>query len=324
VKLPLVAALAASFLTTLTGAPGSIAPAAAATPCAVAAANRPLHTWIRGEVTASTAVRYSRFRTTSSGWSLIKLGALNADLQLRLYDRSCHALATSQHRGRHFEQIYRRLPAGRYYVGVFGVSGATSSYALRFAPLRDGLRTLSLHAYPEPGSTGRLEVDGEVLNNRSTPTFFRWATVTFYSSTGRRIATADATFPQQYVRARSRVPFFADLAKPRHPYSRITVVTTTEALNGYPPPPRVTIVAGARRTDSLGRLHLIGRVTNDSTKPILLGKVLATLYDTYGNVRYVNEDPISPDELRPDRTGAFDVVFDRATGVNAVRFMIHA
>jgi len=321
VKLSLAAALAASVLTPLTVAPGLIASAAASTPCAIAAANRPLHTWIRGEVTAATAVRYSRFRTTSSGWSLIKLGALNADLQLRLYDRSCHALATSQHRGRHFEQIYRRLPAGRYYVGV---SGAASSYALRFAPLREGLRTLSLHAYSEPGSTDRLEVDGEVLNNRSTPTFFRWAKVNFYSSTGRRVATADATFPEQYVRARSRVPFFADLAKPRHPYSRITVVPTTEALNGFPPPPRVTIVPGARRTDSLGRLHLTGHITNDSAKPILLGKVLATVYDTYGNVRYVNEDPISPDVLRPARTGRFDVVFDRAIGVNAVRFMIQA
>ena len=320
-KLPLVAALAASLLTAV---PGSIAPAAASTPCSVAAPNRPLHTWQRGEVTTLNAVRYSRFRTTSSGWALIKLGGLQADLRLRLYDRACHLMATSQHRGRRFERIYRRLPAGRYYVGVSGVSGATSTYALRFAPLRDGLRTLSLHAYVEPGTTDRLEVDGEVLNNRSTPIFFRWATLTFYSSTGRRVATANATFPAQYVHARSRVPFFAELAKPRHPYSRITVTTTTETLNGYPPPPRVTIVAGARGRDSLGRLHLTGRVTNDSRKPIFLGKVLATLYDAYGNVRYVNEDPISPDELRPRATGRFDAVFDHPTRVNAVRFMIHA
>lgn len=320
-KLALVAVLAASMLTAISS---SIAPADAATSCAVATTNRALSTWLPGAVSTSNRASYARFTTTSTQWTLIKLGALKTDLQLKLYDSACRLLTTSQHTGTHFEQIYRPLSAGRYFLGVSGVAGATSSYAIRFAPLRDGLQRLSAHAYITTYRKDLLEVDGEVLNNRSSPTFFRYATVTFYSSAGHRVATTQATFSKQYVRARSRSSFTAQLIKPSTSYSRFTVVMTTQALNGYPAPPSVTIVAGSPTRDSQGNLRYAGRITNKSAQPIFLGSVQATLYNTYGNVDYVNEGAISPDKLAPNRTGSFAVVFDKPTGVNAAAFTVPA
>jgi hypothetical protein len=313
-KAVLVAVLAASMLTAVTG---SITSADAATPCAVATTNRALDTWLPGAVSRPAAVTYSRFTTTSTDWTLIKLGNLKADLQLKLYDGACRLISTSQHAGTDFEQIYRSLPAGRYYLGVSGVAGATSSYDIRFAPLRDGLHALSAHAYITSYRSDLLEVDGEVLNNRSSATFFRYVTVTFYSRAGHVVARTEATFSRRYVRARSRSSFIAQVIKPSQPWSRFTVVTTTQALNGFPPPPLVTIVAAKATRDSQGNLHYPGRITNNSAKPIFLGSVAATLYNTYGNVDYVNYGVITPDRLAPRKAGSFDVVFDKPTGVNA-------
>ena len=72
-RFALVAVLVASLLTA--GA-GSITPAEAATPCAVAKTNRALNTWVPGAVSTSVRASYSRFTVSSARWTLIKLGDL--------------------------------------------------------------------------------------------------------------------------------------------------------------------------------------------------------------------------------------------------------
>jgi hypothetical protein len=312
-KLALVAALAASVLT---GVTGSVSPADAATPCSVATTNRALNHWLAGAVSRSGNVNFFRFGTTSAKWTLIKLGNLNADLQLKLYDKSCRVLATSQHSGRHFEQIYRSLPAGRYYLGVSGVSGTKSTYDVKFAPLRDGVRVLSTHAFITSYRKDLLEVDGEVLNNLSAPNFFRYVNLKFYDRAGHVVAAVEGSFAESYVRARSRASFLAQLIKPRKAYVRYTVATVTQSLNGYPAPPRTKIVASSPWRDPQGNVHYPGRITNTSTGTIWLGSVQATLYNTFGNVDYVNSGVISPDQLAAKKTGRFDVEFGKPAGVN--------
>ena len=202
------------------------------------------------------------------------------------------------------------------------MSGARSPYDLRFSPMRDGVRTLSAHAFVTSYRKDLLEVDGEILNNRPKATFLRYATVTFYSAAGHKVAEAEAFFPQEYVRARARASFDGQIAKPRKPYSKFTVEATTQALNGYPPPPSANIVVHSPTRDPQNNLHYRGRVTNQSKKAVSLGSVEATLYNTFGNVVYVSEGTITPGTLTPRKTGAFQIVVDDPAGVNASTFTL--
>ena len=318
-KSALVAVLAASMLTAVAG---SVSHADATTPCASATTNRALSTWLPGAVSTPTEADYYRFTTTSSEWALIKLGGLTADLQLKLYDSSCRLITTSQHAGTRFEQIYRSLSAGRYYLGVSGVGGATSSYKVRFAPLSDGTHVLSSHLFTTYYRSDLLEVDGEALNNRSQAWFLRYITVKFYDSGGHLVASTDGSFARSYTGARSRMPFSAQILKPSKSFDRYTVSVTTEDPGNFPVPQTAKIVPSPAWVDSQGIRHDPGSVTNTSTKTVWLGSVAATLYDSYGNVRYMGEGVIVPDSLAPQETGGFDVVIGPAPGVNAVAWLI--
>lgn len=306
----------------LTGVAGPTAHAEAATPCGAASADRSVNRWLSGTVSRPGEVDYFRFRNAASRWTLIKLGKLSADLQLKVYDSGCRLIATSQHVGTHFEQVYRPLPAGRYYVGVSGVSGAAGAYYVKFSPITDGVHVLSTHAFITAYRKDLLEVDGEVLNNRSTPNFFRYVKVTFFNAAGGVVARAEGTFPESYVRARSRASFWTQLIKPSKPYARYAVTVVTQALNGYPAPPQTRIAASSPWRDPQGNLHYAGKITNTSTRTIWLGSVNATLYNSLGNVLYVDSGPISPSKLSPKKTGTFDVVFQSPGRVNcaALRF----
>jgi hypothetical protein len=293
----------------------------AATPCSASRSDHAQSTWLAGNVSTAATVDYFRFATGSTRWTLIKLGNMKARLRLRLYNSSCQLLDTSEHSGTHFDQIYRSLAAGHYYLGVSGVSGATGTYDVKFWPLGDGVHLLSSHAYITSYRSNLLEVDGEVLNNLSHPNFFRYVNVDFYDAAGHVVAKAQGGFFDDYVGARSRQSFSVQLQTSK-PYVRYTVSTITESPGSYPPLPAVTIRPGAETTDSQGDEYYPGHITNRSKERIIVGSVAVTLYDTWGNVDYLNSDSISPITLNQKATGTFDVEFLKPSGVNAAYYKL--
>jgi hypothetical protein len=305
----MAAVLAAAALTIV----GTASSAGAATPCAAATTDRAQNTWITGSVASAGQVNYYRFGTSVSQSALITLGDLHANLALKLYDSSCHLLATSDRGGTTYEQLYRSLIAGRYYLGVSGDSGATSSYDVKFSPLRTGMDVLSYHSYTEFGT---FEFVGVALNNTAYPTFFRYVNVNFYNSSGRLVHSDTAGFAQQYVPARARVPFVLESAIPPT-YTRVALSVVTEPLQGYPPPPATSISPSPPWRESQGNAHYPGSITNLSTKPLALDSVCVTLYDANGNIRYESEAVIVPDTVMPHQSGGFDAIFPAPTGVNA-------
>jgi hypothetical protein len=170
-----------------------------------------------------------------------------------------------------------------------------------------------------PGDTV-LDVVGEVLNNRPEAWFYRYATVRFYNSTGHLVHTDDATFPLQYARARSRVPFQMEILPPSG-YTHYTVSVVSEPPGSYPAPLSASLSPSPSWLDSGQNRHYPGAIKNTSSKTEFLEWVYLTLYDANGNVRYVNGAPTVPDSLRSGATGGFDVVFANPTGVNAGAFI---
>ena len=313
-KALMVAVLVAAAMTVVGVASTS---AQAATPCAAATSDRAQNVWINGSLTSSGEVNYYRFNTSASQYALITLGNLHANLALRLYDSSCHIVATSDRGGVTFEQLYRSLSAGSYYLGVSGDAGATSSYDVKFSSLSNGPRILSYHSYTD---FGQFQFVGVALNNEPYPMFFRWVNVNFYNSSGHLVHSDTAGFAQPYAAPRSRIPFGLSSNIPPA-YSRVTLTVVTEALQGYPPPLASHITPSPPWTDSNGDRHYPGSITNLSSQTMSLQSIAVTLYDANGNIRYLNQAVLVPDEIGPKQSGGFDVTFRNATGVNASAYL---
>jgi hypothetical protein len=315
-----VALVAAS---TASVGPAAASPAASAMSTAAARCSATTraaqNVWLAGAITSARPVRWYRVATRTNRWAMVTLGGLSADLSLTLYDSACRVVAASNRAADHFEQIYRYLPAGHYFARVGGVSGATSTYDLRFRPLRNGVLVLSSHAYRHDGM---LTVAGEALNNQSVRWFMRWVDVTYYNRAGGVIARDEGSFYVSPVRPRHRTTFFDERPVPRgYDHYRLRVVS--ESLS-WPPPANLRILPGIAWTDSLHRRHFPGLVRNSGSSDVILASVIYTLYGKHGQVLYAASSVVEPGTVKPGATAAYDVVFDTVAGMNGMSRMANA
>ena len=93
------------------------------------------------------------------GRHLVTLGGLPADYALSLHDARGTQLGRSQHRGRGFEELFRRLAPGRYYARVESAGGASSdrTYALKIRRLRDTVHVLSQRVWRDAHADAPLD-----------------------------------------------------------------------------------------------------------------------------------------------------------------------
>jgi len=137
----------------------------------------PRGTWLHERLASLGDVDWFRFRLKHDKYSRIRLGDLAADYALALYDASGERLAKVDADGIKFEQIYKRLHAGRYFVKVWAPHGevSDSSYVVRFDAIDKGVQVLSKHQFQT--DLGDVYVYADVVNN-----------------TGHRIAGVDWVF----------------------------------------------------------------------------------------------------------------------------------
>lgn len=129
-----------------------------------ATTNLGLNAWHTETLSSTSDVDWFRFTTTQARFARIRLGHLTADYALELFNSGGSRLALSDLTGPVFEEIYRQLPAGRYFLKVSSSRGAitTTPYLVRFDSLGDGVFALSSHIVSFGGGS-ELSVDG--LNN---------------------------------------------------------------------------------------------------------------------------------------------------------------
>ena len=262
-------------------APASVSAADAPNTCAGATSARAQNTWLSETISSSTDVDWYRFTTSSSGYSLVTLGNLPADYDLSLYGGTCSTLLATSHRSnREYDEIYRSLSAGTYFVKVqryapFTSSMATSPYALRFKRLAEGVQVLSYTGWTD--SAGYRHLVGELLNN--TPDRRRWIQIdaTLYNSSNVAIGSALGYPDFQFLMPRTRSPFEIAFRIPAgYHHSRLAIgrSSVTAAI----PVGNLAVTPGAAYS---------GSIKNNNTSAVMLSRAHATAYDSYGAVRDV-------------------------------------
>ncbi|MGY1621668.1 hypothetical protein ACI789_05675 [Geodermatophilus sp. SYSU D00965] len=239
----------------------------------------PQNTWTPGTMSSVKDVDTYRFTTTTARSARILLGDLRADYRMRLLDSAGRVLATSDRGGLANEEIYRALPAGKYFVAVDAPHGkvSASAYALRFTSLDSGLVLLSQRVR---GSGAARVVDVEVLNNTSRPvrTLHWWFTPATPCDPVLSGSCNGGWGRDVYIPARGRATFTATEA----PTSSSRVAVDADWTSGTSPKVSVAIT----RTTSTS---VTGTWTNGSSSRLCFPTPVRTSYDARGAVLAAHE-----------------------------------
>lgn len=278
--------------------------------------------WLADKIDVEGDIDWYRFSLPATAYAHVILGRLDTDLRLDLYASCSTVVAGAGRAGLGFESLYRRLPAGAYWLKVSGQPGAVSTqpYALRFRALSERVQVLSWSSWL---AGGRTTIVGQVLNN--TTAYRRAVTVRadLFNSANQVVGNVSVPIYASVLNPRTKAPFRLIFTPPTgyHHY-RLTVSSTTTTLRSLP---GLFITAGTRDLDLSGRLHLRGTLRNGNTYSIRSATVSVTLLDDLGSVE--NALLVAPlsRTLAPGARTTFEVVFpDHHLGFQAVEFRANA
>jgi hypothetical protein len=287
--------------------------------CRGTTANRSQGIWLHDTVASSADADWFRFTTTSTRYAYIELGNLTANAALTLYDSACRAIVTSDHSGARYEQLYRYLTAGRYYVRVTGVSGATTPYDLRFRSLTDRVFVVSART---TSRGGYLTTEGEILNNTRNYRELIEIDATYYNSAGRVVGTDFTYADLQIVPNRRRSPFSLFRAVPSG-YDHLRLTVTSDVTTAKPVG-QLTVTRGVPSTDELGDYIYPGEVHNGNAYPVEFTEVIGVEYGPRGNVLHTTFTFTNPDKIAAGAKAPFELDFPDSTGLQAVGFYVDA
>jgi hypothetical protein len=291
-------------------------PAEAADTCATATAGT-VGASLNEKINTPTDVDWFSFSVPRTGYALIVLGGLDADLRLDLYSSCTHLVATSQHGGTVYEAIYARLAAGTYRVKVSGIGGAVSSnpYTLRFRNLAERLQLDSRSSW---AAAGRVTIVGVVLNNTSG--YKRSVTVRadLFDAANRRIGSVTTPVYATILNPRARASFRMTFTPPAgyDHYALVTsgLATSIRSLGG------IVIAAGAPTVDGSGGLHVTGTLRNANAFTIRAATVAVTLLDNMRNVVNVVRVLPASTSLRAHASTSFAAVFADHTAYRGTEY----
>jgi hypothetical protein len=305
-----------------------VAPAVAVTAadapntCGGATTAKPLSTWLVDAIEPAGDVDWYRFTTTSSRYALITVGKLAANYRLDVY-ASCSGspVASSNRSGKQYEELYKKLAAGTYFVKVSGVSGAHSptTYQVRFRSLPDAVMVLSYRTWID---TGKLFIAGELLNGTSQTRMYVKALLTLYDASNHQLGLVNYTFGHiRPMKARTRTPFGPVYVTLPAGYDHYKVSADPGSVPTEGPVGSLTLKAATPYDTSWNR-HYPGTLTNGNAFALTNSKVAITLYDSSGRV--LQAGYTYPGAVPGHGTVNFDVmVWDHYTGVNRVTYLVH-
>lgn len=147
--------------------------------------------WVHETLATADDQDWFRYDVTSAGRYRITLGDLPANYSLELYRSDGTRIARSDHVRRGFEELYRRLDAGTYYLRVDSTKGfdAEQAYVVRFRHLPAPVPVLS-RRFPCTQGCGFL-LQFEFLNNTDHWRFAPYVRATFRDRDGRVLGHHD-------------------------------------------------------------------------------------------------------------------------------------
>ncbi|MDQ6795037.1 MAG: PQQ-dependent sugar dehydrogenase [Chloroflexota bacterium] len=290
--------------------------AEAAHTCATATAGT-VGAWLNKKIDTPGDADWFRFSVPRTGYALIVLGGLDADLRLDLYSSCTHLVASSQHGGTVYEAIYARLAAGTYRVKVSAIGGgvSTNPYSLRFRNLAERLQLDSRSSW---AAAGRVTIVGVVMNNTST--YKRSVTVRadLFNAANVRIGSVStpvyATILNPRARASFRMTFTPPSGYDHYTLATSGLTTTIHSLAG------LVITPGARSVDGSGALHVSGTLRNANAFSVRFATVAVTLFDNMRNVVNVLRVVPASTTLRAGASTTFTAVFADHTSYQVIDY----
>jgi hypothetical protein len=169
---------------------------------------------------------------------------------------------------------------------------------------------------------GVLHVVGEVKNTTNATVEYPKITATFFDAAGNTIGTHFAHACLTVLAPGGDSPFDIAIANPPANIARYAVkaeaaATTKAAPNG------LSTTGVTTRTDSLGQLHVVGKVANAAPATYDNVKVCAAFYNAAGDVIRTDLGFTVPGKLRTGESGSFDIPTD-AAGVASNKLWVGA
>jgi hypothetical protein len=173
--------------------------------------------------------------------------------------------------------------------------------------------------------TGSIWVVGEVVNNRSQAAEYIEITARFYSAANALLATDFGFSDIDVVAPGADSPFSVLLIDPPPGIVSVSVEVTDFVSPPYgndQPASGLTATVTNTYVNSIGTLHVVGTVTNSSSRTYEYVKPVVALYDSAGRVIRVDFTFTEPDTLAPGTSGTFDLLVIDAPSYSRLRIWV--
>jgi len=171
-------------------------------------------------------------------------------------------------------------------------------------PPPGGLIVLDHTSYTD--TINYLHIVGEVQNTTSSNIEFGRIVATIYNSSGGVIAT-DFTYTYLDILAPGEKSPFHVLSEMPPGFANYTLQTEYRTTS-TPPNRSLTILSQSSNVDSIGYLHIVGEVRNDSGHTIEFCEISGTMYDSGGKVVETDFTYTSISTLSPGQTSPFELL----------------
>jgi hypothetical protein len=167
-------------------------------------------------------------------------------------------------------------------------------------------------------STGSYHISGEVQNVGDSAMHYVKIIATFYNSSNVVIAT-DFTYNELDVLLAGRKSPFEMIFTEKSQVAKIHhyILTCTSSLTS-PLPIGLEILSNSSYISATGSMHIVGEIKNIGTMTATYVKIIATFYDSEGEVVATDFTFADPHDIEPDQKAPFDMILTEKSRVPLV------
>ncbi|QFG02760.1 hypothetical protein [Tepidiforma bonchosmolovskayae] len=188
-------------------------------------------------------------------------------------------------------------------------------------PQPSGVRLQGVSWYVD--SLGNIWVVGLVINGLSTPVEFVEVSARFYGASGQLLATDWSFADVTIIPAGGSSPFSVLLLNPPPGIVSVEALISDYDIASRPPITGLNATVTNVYRDSIGVLHVVGTVRNNSPVTYKFVEVYGAYVNSAGLVVRVDFDFATPSTLAPGQQGTFEMLFFSApAGMESMNLLI--
>lgn len=165
---------------------------------------------------------------------------------------------------------------------------------------------LSMNSFVD--SVGYLHVVGEVQNNGKNNLAFVEVTATFYDENDKVVGTSFSYTSREILPPSEKSPFEIIQLSNVDKIKKYKVQVSSYYPTTETPFQGLEILSHSSYVDSVGYLHVVGEVKNKASTTAHFVEVIATFYDTKGEVVATSFAYTNPENINPGSTAPFEII----------------